>query len=530
MSNKQPLVCPFKVLFSNDASNTLVCTSPYHQSGEKFEEALLNATVDETAGIGIDVHMLQPGLAVVPWWNSAQYPYAEHVRWYEKTYNCSVRDNPYVDYMLNGGDMVAAFVKRCRDKGLMPFISLRMNDSHGKEFVDSGEKGEIAVIPGFVLHCINRFYKEHPEYRLESKSDKAHWDTRVLNWAVPEVVDWMFGFIAEICTQYDIEGLELDFQRHCNYFRPKETTFDQRSKIMCDFIARVRGLLDKTAGNGRHRWLCARIPCYTEAFDVLGFDLEKMTASGLEMINVSPYYFTVQQTDLAKIRTLAPNAALYLELCHTIANERVTGGVPGYDDFLFRRTTPRQYYTAAHLAHARGGSGVSTFNFVYYRKHGTIGRGPFNEPPFEIFRNLDDYEWLAKQPQHYFLTTGWGDPFRKQRPLPRTLKQGQTATLAFDLAPPAGGWKNGGRLRIQATERFGDALWTAEINGVRLEETIDRSEPYPNPYPNLLGSLEEYRAWNVPAQLLRDGINDVKVTFEKGEPAFTIKYGDLALS
>ena len=31
---------------------------------------------------------------------------------------------------------------------------------------------------------------------------------------------------------------------------------------------------------------------------------------------------------------------------------------------------------------------MSAFNFVYYREHGGAGRGPFNEPPFEVFKHL----------------------------------------------------------------------------------------------------------------------------------------------
>jgi len=32
--------------------------------------------------------------------------------------------------------MVGVFVRRCRARGLAPFVSLRLNDSHGHEFAD----------------------------------------------------------------------------------------------------------------------------------------------------------------------------------------------------------------------------------------------------------------------------------------------------------------------------------------------------------------------------------------------------------
>jgi hypothetical protein len=140
---------PFRVLYSNDTVHTVSCVSPYHAKGEPFSQRLLEASVDETADTGIDAHLLQPGLTMVPWWKSRQYPYAEHIRWYEQTYSRNVRENPYARYMIEGGDMVGAFVARCRARGVAPFVSLRLNDSHGKEFVDTPGGGDIPEIPGY---------------------------------------------------------------------------------------------------------------------------------------------------------------------------------------------------------------------------------------------------------------------------------------------------------------------------------------------------------------------------------------------
>jgi hypothetical protein len=84
------------------------------------------------------------------------------------------------------------------------------------------------------------------------------------------------------------------------------------------------------------------------------------------------------------------------------------------------------------------------------------------------------------------------------------------------MAPPAGGWKVGGRFRVQAEGSLGESQWQAVLNGVALEGSSDTSEPYENPYQQLLGMPEQHRAWVVPAQLLRDGINEVEVTMVGG--------------
>jgi hypothetical protein len=168
------------------------------------------------------------------------------------------------------------------------------------------------------------------------------------------------------------------------------------------------------------------------------------------------------------------------------------------------------------LAYSRGFDGVSAFNFAYYREHGAGPRGPFCEPPFEVFNGLANRDWLAKQPQHYFLAARWvyagrvsvlGDPYS-----PTSIEPGKTTRLTLDMAPPVGGWREGGRLRIQSPVPLGDTKWNAVFEGVELAETDDRSEPYGTPYPNEIGAYEQHRAWSLPAVVLRDGINSVDIT------------------
>jgi hypothetical protein len=415
-------------------------------------------------------------------------------------------------YMVAGGDMVKVFVERCRKKGQSPFVSLRMNDGHHLENAEVKDRRAIWA---------SKFYVAHPEYRLGP--DPAKWEQHVLNWAIPEVRAHKFSFIRELCENYDLDGFEMDFMRHYSYFQLDKTTSEQRRGIMTAFVRQVRELLDRTARDGRRRWLCARVPAYVSALDPLGLDLPAMVEAGVDMLNLSASYFTVQQTDLAAIRRSVPRASVYLEMCHSTWNGRKPVG-PGYDTFPFRRATQEQFQTAAHLAYARGADGVSAFNFVYYREHGGPGRGPFAEPPFHVFKHLGDREWLARQPQHWFLASGWGNPFAKPTVLPRKMAVGKPETFTLDLAPPAGGWKRSGRLRIQGEDSLGESRWSAQLNGKDLAATDDLSEPYPNPYPPMLGKPEELRAWSVPAGLLKDGI-----TMTDGKPV-RVAFIDLAVS
>jgi hypothetical protein len=286
---------------------------------------------------------------------------------------------------------------------------------------------------------------------------------------------------------------------------------------MTDLVKEVRQMI------GPKRWLSARVPCYLPALDALGLDLKALVAAGLDMVNASAHYFTTQQHDLAAIRKQTEGAALYFELCHTIwKGDKVQAG---YDVFPFRRATREHLQTSAHLAYARGADGISLFNFAYYRQHGQgEGRGLFGEPPFEALKALGDPQTLAKQPQHWFIASGWRSPGAKPLPVPRKIEPGKPAKFNFDLASPRGDV----RVRIQANKSLANSEWTATFNGEAVSATSDVSEPFAVPYPSMIAKPDELSAWTIPAKLLRDGKNSLEVTQKNGDPV-TVVFVDLAV-
>lgn len=512
---------PFRMLYSNDATNVTGTVSPFHKKGESWRPEMLEASIDEVTAHGVDAHLIQLAHGQVPWYRSKLYPLEEHHRWWSEFFHVDPK-NPAFNlggvhrFILDGGDVLQVFIDRCRRAGQAPFVSLRMNDAHHVEHVHT--RGNTRG-----LHSISRFYAENPSYWL-GKDPKS-----MLNWAIPEVRNRMFGLITEQCLNYDLDGFEMDFLRHPNYFRQHETTPRDRVAIMTEFVARVRAVLDQGA-RGRRRWLGVRIPCYAAGFSPLGIDIAAWAAAGVDLFNVSPHYYTVQQTDLALVRQAAPGATVYQEMCHSIWNgQRVADG---YDAFTFRRATAEQYETTAHLAYDQGADGVSLFNFAYYREHGAGERGPFGEPPFGVLDHLGDRTHLARRPQHWFVATGWKPPFGGMRvPMPRRVTTGKVERFELTFAPPTGGWKQRGRLRIQAAKDLGASRWTARLNGVILAATDDRSEPYAQPYPSLLGTPAQSRAWRVEPDQLRAGPNTIEFTLDSGRSgAVDVVYLDLAIA
>lgn len=505
---------PFRVLYSNDTTNISGCVSPWHKAGEPFRPAMLEASVDEVAG-KVDAHFLQPGLGMVPMWPSKVLPLEQHYAWIKERYNQP--PDPFGKYVLGGGDIVKVFVDRCRKTGQAPFISLRLNDAHHKEFAfpKPGEKAGSGM--GM---SVTRHYVEHPEFILKPGSKRGA--DLVQNWIHPEVRAQKLALITELCENYDLDGLELDFMRFDSFFDKDQTSLDQRREVITGFVRQVRAVLERT----KRRWLCARVPCFTKGLDALGIDLPALIAAGLDMVNVSASYFTTQQMELTTISRQCEGAALYVELCHSIENgPKLTAG---YDTFAFRRTTREQLQTTAHLGYARGAQGVSLFNFAYYRQHGGPGRGAFSEPPFDVLKSLGDPAQLARLPQHWFIAVGWNNAYVRPPLLPRKLAPGQKTVFHMDLAPPSDGWKKEGRLRVQFEEKAAGRKVRLRFNGKELATNGDVSEPFANPNNTLLGTPEQMQAWSVPASLVRDGGNEIEVALMEGE-ALTVHYLDLRM-
>ncbi|MCP4788546.1 MAG: hypothetical protein GY878_34005 [Fuerstiella sp.] len=505
----RPKKPPFKVIYSNDFTNTNIVT-PWHRKGEAFHPDHLRASVREAEGVS--VHMLQPAHGAVPWWPSKLYSLDKHHAWWSRNFGiepATLRYPGVHQYILDGGDPFDDFVDECHKVGQKPFISLRLNDTHHLHHAQTPRNTR-------GIHSISQFYVEHPEWWLEAVGSG-------LDWSVPEVRQRMLAFIEEICGNYDLSGIELDFMRFPKFFRD-DVPVDRRVEIITRFVSDVRSVLDRTARPDQHRWLCARVPCLLEMHADIGVDLPMLVDAGVEMLNLSPSFFTFQAHDVGRIRQLVPDVMLYLEMCHcTMTGQRLT--TTGGDNFLFMRTTDQQFYTTAHVAYRRGIDGMSLFNFVYYRDHGVPGRGPFNEPPFHVLQHLADPAWLAKQPQWYFLAENGFTSSTGQ--LPVRFEKGDAHTFELDMAPTEHQSRDG-IFRLMTAEDASQSQWMVKINGTTLEPIAFSEKPLAHSYESGMGEPREYVCFSCPRALVRDGTNRIALILENGRPV-TVKYWDLVL-
>jgi hypothetical protein len=232
------------------------------------------------------------------------------------------------------------------------------------------------------------------------------------------------------------------------------------------------------------------------------------------MVNLSSSKFTCQATDLPRIRRLLPNTPLYLEMTHT----PMTGkALAGSGTQVYQRTTDQQFYTTAHLAYAQGADGVSLFNFVYYREHQLPELGPFHEPPFHVLPRLADSDWLARQPQWYFLAATRHKSRDKTRRLRATIQPNTRRCFLLEMSPTEH-QRRDGILRLMMEERTDPTGWQVHLNGVALEPTTFVRKPIKHPYEGYLGDPEQYACFSCPRSAVRPGSNEILVELTQSEP------------
>ena len=176
-------------------------------------------------------------------------------------------------YELEKIDVHAVWLRRCREKGITPWLSLRMNDCHcpddkavwirGKEFYEADEKGwKIGNAYGYHRHCFD--------------------------YANEEFRERMLSYTEEQVMRYDADGLVLDFSREWFCFDILKNP--SPSPIMTDFIARVRDILHRAEEKWGHPWhLHMRVMRDRLQNKRLGFDLDEICARGLlHSIGVTP--------------------------------------------------------------------------------------------------------------------------------------------------------------------------------------------------------------------------------------------------
>lgn len=195
--------------------------------------------------------------------------------------------NAVSQMIARGEDTITYALRFCREHDLEFFVNLRMNDTHD---------GTGAEYSPFMFQN-NGFKIAHPECLLGKKdgSIKPPYGTwSAVNYGHPLVRETMCKFVEEICRNYDIDGIHLDYFRHPMLFEHPawgQHATEEEIGQLNDMTREIRKILKREGEKrGREILLSVRVPDSVEYALFLGMDIETWLKEGLlDMLMTSSY-------------------------------------------------------------------------------------------------------------------------------------------------------------------------------------------------------------------------------------------------
>ncbi len=193
-------------------------------------------------------------------------------------------NNKTAEFIKQGTDPLKIMVDFSKKNDIEVFWSFRMNDTHDSW---NGWYSDTLFPP---------IKREHPDWLVSTKKKRSkHGGWSAMDFARPEVRDLAVSYIKEVCENYDVDGIEMDFFRHLVYFKAiaedKDTGPAER-EMMSDMVRRVRNMTEQIGlKRGRPILVSVRVPDSVEASKVMGFDVERWMQEGLiDILAVSGYF------------------------------------------------------------------------------------------------------------------------------------------------------------------------------------------------------------------------------------------------
>ena len=341
----------------------------------------------------------------------------------------------YLDLKEDGVDWLAEACSACRQFGVAPWVSVRMNDLHGHPYPDTDWR-------------MRNSQFANPRMRLSGRclypKDGSYFRWSGLNYALSEVRDHMFALIREMVQDYDIDGVELDWWRdpRCCEYPASEADIEQ----VTEWLGTVRQLtLRRGKGSGVPCQLGIRGPQNLGLLRSIGLDLAAMATQGsIDFFTPSNHWQTSWETDYDSLRRqLGDGISLYG--CIEDAPNWIKGSPSsGHGESIrFLSASPELLRGNAANKWAAGVDGIEFFNF-YCSDPGensfSANWVPQVAPQYQSISSLAVRSELRGQSKHYALATlvGAYQPFDEVSPLPRILPpQGKAEVRLTMCAEPA---------------------------------------------------------------------------------------------
>lgn len=238
-------------------------------------------------------------------------------------------------------DLFEIWFAKCREEGMNPWISIRMNDCHEPDEETSFLRGDLfytARDNGWMIG------DEYGYYHI------------CLNYAVPEVRQLMLDYIEEQLLRYDVYGLELDWMREIYCFDYLHADNEEIVGIMNGFMRDVKNIVGKAEKKWGHDIvISARLPRDIEQAKVFGFDAKTWAAEKLvDSVTVTPRWATCDSAmPINNWKTELPGIEIYAGI-ETLVNQQ--------NDFSAATPEIVNGYMAQYIT--AGADGIYLFNYM----------------------------------------------------------------------------------------------------------------------------------------------------------------------
>ncbi|MFI4851237.1 MAG: family 10 glycosylhydrolase [Gimesia chilikensis] len=262
-----------RIIFNNDGNE------PVYYLKEATPKALLDVRTSPLADSQVDA------IFYCTW--SSGFSYFTHDTkvgsLFTETGN-KLSNNKTAELIERGHDPLQVMADWCNQQDVELFWSFRMNDTHD---ASTAWYGPLLFPP---------LKKEHPEWLVgsaEKKPRNGRWTA--VDFTRPEICDLAFQYVQEVCQNYDVDGIELDFFRHLNYFKRVSWGLpagEEELNRMTDLLRRIREMADREGQKrGKPILIAIRVPDSVEYSRVLGLDVETWLKEDLvDIMTVSGYF------------------------------------------------------------------------------------------------------------------------------------------------------------------------------------------------------------------------------------------------
>jgi len=263
------------------------------------------------------------------------------------------RRNVVPEFVKLGTDPLEVTCKFAKENGFEIFWSNRVNDTH-----DHPHRKDKPYVKWSKLKT------EHPEYLFgEIGEDLPHGMWSAVDFSHQEIRELCIGFYTEVCENYDVDGIELDFFRSLvlfgNVARGGIATQEQRDMIT-SMVSDIREMTERIGmKKGKPILVLVRVPDSQGYCRDFGIDLETWMKNGLIDIVVASGLFRLNPWESMVELGHKYSVKVYAGLSESRVKEE--------HPLLIRRKNPT-YRARSAAAWQAGVDGLYIFNEYNTRK------------------------------------------------------------------------------------------------------------------------------------------------------------------